>query len=300
MVDIKRFQGVVAPIVNPCKEDDSLDLPALERNFARLLDTDITGLYLNGGTGDAANLTQEERLQTASLLAPRLLEAGKLAIVHVGQTSQRQAVALARQAAALGADAVASIPPKKAWPEIAEYYRALAETGAKVIVYYIPGVTGMTAGMPELSMLMEIPGVIGIKMSDWNVFLARSLKLRYPDKVVYSGFDEMLLPGLLYGADGCIGTWANLLPGMYAKVYAMARAGKADAVKPLMDEFTAFLSIGWSFGIIDTFEELMRAKGLADRCFRRPSSWNPGKVDPKALEDLLFRLEKLENEAALI
>ena len=43
--------------------------------------------------------------------------------------------------------------------------------------YYIPGVTGMTAGMPELRMLLDIPGVVGIKMSDWNIFLLRSVVL---------------------------------------------------------------------------------------------------------------------------
>ena len=132
--DKTRFGGVVAPIVTPCGEDDSLDRGALEANLTRLLATDVAGLYINGGTGDAANLTQDERLETAALLVPRLLAAGKLAIVHVGQTNQRQAVELARQAAALGAHAVASIPPKKPWPQIVEYYKALAAAGAPVIV----------------------------------------------------------------------------------------------------------------------------------------------------------------------
>ena len=150
--DKTRFGGVVAPIVNPCGEDDSLDRGALEANLTRLLATDVAGLYINGGTGDAANLTQDERLETAALLVPRLLAAGKLAIVHVGQTNQRQAVELARQAAVLGAHAVASIPPKKPWPQIVEYYKALAAAGAPVIVYYIPGVTG-TSGSASASFL---------------------------------------------------------------------------------------------------------------------------------------------------
>ena len=150
MLDKTRFLGPVAPAVCPCTETDELDWPALERNFERLAASGVTGLYINGGTGDAANLTQEERLAVAEYMVPRLKAAGKLAIVHVGQTTQREAVALARQAAELGADAIASIPPKKAWPQIAEYYRALASAGLPVIVYYIPGVTGMTAGMAQL------------------------------------------------------------------------------------------------------------------------------------------------------
>lgn len=135
-------------------------------------------------------------------------------------------------------------------------------------------------------MLLDIPGVAGIKMSDWNIFLLRSVVLEYPEKVVYSGFDEMLVPGLLYGADGCIGTWANRCPIICKGIRARARGrdGRREAV---MDEFTAFLAVGWNYGIIDTFEELMRARGYAGRCFRRPSAWEPGKVEPAVLADLL-------------
>ena len=292
-----KFSGVVAPIVNPCREDDGLDVPALEQNLAHLMAADIAGLYINGGTGDAASLTQEERLQIAALAVPACLAAQKLAIVHVGQTGRRQAVALAEQAARLGAHAVASIPPKKPWPQIADYYRALAAVGLPVIVYYIPGVTGMIAGMEELRRLLEIPGVVGVKVSDWNIFLLRNIVLDYPEKIVYSGFDEMLVPGLLYGADGCIGTWANLLPGLYAKIFARVRAGQADAARPAMDAFTAFLSECWRYGVLNAFEELMRAKGWAGRCFRRPSGWDPGKVPPDALACLLEELATLERMA---
>ena len=297
MFDKKMFEGIVAPMVNPCFEDDSLDMAGVERNLERLLRTDVAGLYINGGTGDAANLTQQERLDIAAYLVPKLLEKGKLAVVHVGQTSQRLAVELARQAVELGAQAVASIPPKKPWPQIVEYYKALCATGANVIVYYIPGVTGMTASMAELRMMLDIPGVIGIKMSDYNIFLMRSVMLEYPDKVVYTGLDEMLIPGLFYGADGSIGTWGNLLPNIYTKAFAKVRAGQVDDLKDLMEEFTAFLAIGWNYGIIDTFEELMRAKGYADRCFRRPTAWNPGKVPAEVLEDLLVRMDRINKMA---
>ena len=299
-VDKAKFSGVIAPLVNPCSEDDSLDVPALEQNLARLLASGAAGLYINGGTGDAANLTQEERLQIAALAVPACLAAQKLAVVHVGQTGQRQAVALAEQAARLGAHAVASIPPKKAWPQIAEYYRALAGAGLPVIVYYIPGVTGMPAGMEQLRGLLNLPGVAGIKMSDWNIFLLRSVALEYPEKIVYSGFDEMLVPGLLYGADGCIGTWANLLPELYVKIFARVRAGQVDAVRGVMEAFTAFLAKCWQYGVLDAFEELMRARGWANRCFRRPSAWDPGKVPPHALALLMQELDALERMAAAL
>ena len=293
-MNTEKFRGVVVPIVNPCTEQDGVDEDALMRFYKRLIQAPIHGLYINGGTGDGGSLTREERERTAELLLPELKKAGKCAIVHVGQTTTRQAVALAEHAMKHGADAVASIPPRKGWDQIVQYYQALTGIGAPVFVYYIPGVTGMTAGMGEMQRLLDIPGVMGLKLSDWNVFLLRQAKLQYPEKIIYSGFDEMLLPGLLYGADGCIGTWENLLPDMYGKVYELVRSGRAEEARSVCDAFTAFLSIGWQYGIIDTFEELMRAKGFAARCFRRPTSWNPGKVPASVVDDLIGRMDVLD------
>ena len=290
----EKYQGIVVPVVNPCTENDGVDEEALLGFAARLAEAPIRGLYINGGTGDGASLTQAERERTAELLIPGLKQAGRCAIVHVGQTTTRQAAALAEHAMAHGADAVASIPPRKGWDQVEDYYRILAATGAPVFVYYIPGVTGMTAGLDEMKRLLDIPGVLGLKLSDWNVFLLRQVKLAYPEKIVYSGFDEMLLPGLLYGADGCIGTWENLLPELYAAVYRLVREGRTEEARPLCEAFTAFLAIGWNYGIIDTFEELMRAKGYAMRCFRRPTSWNPGKVPAEVLEELIRRMDAID------
>jgi len=292
-MNAEKFRGIVVPVVNPCTPDDGVDVEALMRFYARLEKAPVQGLYINGGTGDGGSLTREERERTAELLLPEMKKTGRCAIVHVGQTTTRQAVLLAEHAMKHGADAVASIPPRKGWDQVEAYYRTLAATGAPVFVYYIPGVTGMTAGLSEMKRILDIPGVAGLKLSDWNVFLLRQVKLAYPEKIVYSGFDEMLLPGLLYGADGCIGTWENLLPELYAKVYQLIRAGRTEEARPLGDAFTAFLAVGWRYGIIDTFEELMRAKGYAQRCFRGPTSWYPGKVPAEVVAELLERMDEI-------
>lgn len=290
----EKFKGIIAPIVSPCDEKDELDIKKLELNFNRLLKSDINGLYICGGTGDGERLSVSERKEIVELLAGRLKAAGKTSIVHVGQTYQRAAVHLAEHAASAGADAVASIPPSASWEEVADYYRALASVGLPVFVYYIPAVTKMTAQLEQLKSILEIDGVMGIKMSDWNLFLLRQVKMAFPEKIVYSGYDELLSLGLLYGADGSIGTWANLFPQMYAGVYRLAGQGQYHQLMQLQDKFTAFLSAGWQYGIIDTFEELMYEKGFADRCFRRPSTWNRGKISREALKKLLTQMEEID------
>lgn len=297
-LDINRLRGVVAPIVTPCTADEGVDDVRLQRVMDKLMATDISGLYIGGGTGDGGKLSTEERMHIAEFLIPQLQAAGKCSIVHVGQTTLREAVRLAKHAMGLGADAVASVPPRAGWNEIVSYYQALAATGAPVIVYYIPGVTGVTAGMPELRRLMDIPGVIGIKVSDWNIFFIRCLKLEYPQKLVYTGLDEMLVPGLSYGADGTIGTWINLLPEFYCKVWKLTQEGRSEKLQTMQQAYTEFLALGWKYGILDAFQELMLEKDYACKCFREPGSWVPGSMNSQLKREMLQKLDALTAMAA--
>ncbi len=296
-MDKKKFQGIIVPLINPCDDKDNLDQDALLRHYEHMSACDLRGYYINGGTGDAFNLTQEERLAIAELLVPAIKKDNKTAIVHVGQTDMREALVLAEQACSLGADAVASIPPAKDFPEIEKYYRALAESGLPVIVYVIPKLTGIQMGMAEIRRLLNIPAVAGCKISDWHVFLIRQISNEFPEKIVYSGFDELLLPGLLYGADGAIGTFINLFPNFYLKVYEAVQDEKIDKVRNLCEAFSDFLALAWKNGVFNSFEEIIYRRGIAKRCFRQPSSWVPGTLPEEIIAELLERQERIEHSA---
>jgi dihydrodipicolinate synthase/N-acetylneuraminate lyase len=291
-----RFGGIVVPIVTPCGEGEALDADLLEAFAGELLEKRVDGLYLCGGTGDGGSLLPEERRRVCALLAPKLRRAGKAAIVHVGQANLRTAVALAEHAGAAGADAVAAIPPRGTWGGAAEYYRALAAVGLPVLVYYIPAATGMAAGFSDIAALLEIPGVEGIKVSDWNVFMIRQIKAAYPGHSVFSGYDEMLLHGLSCGADGSIGTWAQIFPALYLRVYSLARAGQWGEARAWFDKFAAFLAEGWRHGIMPVFEALMAMRGFR-QCFRRPAGWPQADIPPAAAEALAGMASALEAEA---
>ena len=138
----------------------------------------------------------------------------------------------------------------------------------------------------------------GIKVSDWNIFLIRRIKADYPEKIVYTGLDEMVVPGLLYGADGSIGTWINLLPEFYCKLWTLAQAGLCTELNRLQTAYTEFLRKGWQFGILNAFQELMRSLGYAEKCFRAPAVWQPGSMPEPLLQELLADLDGLNALAA--
>ena len=67
--------------------------------------------------------------------------------------------------------------------------------------------------------------VVGLKSSDWNIYYMRRLLQARPDIVVFHGMDEVLYPGLLYGAHGGIGMWYNVFPGLFLGLFEAAAKG---------------------------------------------------------------------------
>lgn len=256
MADFTALRGIVCPVVSPCTSNEGVDYDSLQENLARLLRAPITGFYVCGGTGDGSRLTFAERCRTAELTIAQTRAAGRRTIVHVGQTLQRHALELAEHAMTLGADAVASVPPQGGWSETVAYYTALAAQ-APVFIYYIPGLTHVSADYDQLRQLLDLPG-----------------------------------------ADGSIGTWINLLPEFYCKLWTLAQAGRCTELNRLQTAYTEFLRKGWQFGILNAFQELMRSLGYAEKCFRAPAVWQPGSMPEPLLQELLADLDGLNALAA--
>ena len=157
--------------------------------------------------------------------------------MHVGATSGLDALALARHAAEVGADAVSSIPPSfggYSFAEVVNFYRDLvsASGGLPVIGYYIPGLTKTEATLDQLAEVAALPGVGGFKYTDYNFYRMQRLLTRLrPDQVLFNGPDEMLALGLQMGAHGGIGTTYNFMPREILEIARLVRAGQpAEAV----------------------------------------------------------------------
>lgn len=265
------FRGVYVPVPTPCTEDGKFLPGLLESGAARVLSQGADGLYLCGGTGDAYELSDGERRDAVRIASPLVRASGGKLIVHVGTGNVSGSAAFAEFCGKNGADAVASMPPSGySRKQLCGYYSMLSKTsGLPVIIYDIPAVTHTNPTAEELLELLGLPGVAGAKISEYNIFLIRQLKLACPDASVFNGLDEVMAFGLAYGADGCIGTWANLFTPVYRKVYQAVCEGDYTTAVSVQRRFGEFLAMGAEFGILRAFEALMADLGYAPRCFRR-------------------------------
>jgi dihydrodipicolinate synthase/N-acetylneuraminate lyase len=269
---MQKFAGIFPAVASPCDEADRF----LEDKFAILVTdlykADVQGLYICGGTGDGYKMRVDERMRATQIAVELSLESGGSTIVHVGAASTRDAVELAEHAAGAGADAISSIPPTNAsQKELIGYYTDLAQASSlPVFIYYFPSRLAVAPSLPQLLQLLEIEGVVGLKLSDWNLFLLKRLLYARPDLMVFNGFDEFLYPGLLYGATGGIGTWYNLFPRVLVAIYRAFQAQDHTRALALQDCLLYFLDYAAVQGMLPIFEFLMQQRGYGPRYFRRP------------------------------
>lgn len=232
---MRRFSGILPAVVTPLDAGGRL----LESSFRALLEllyrSAIDGVYVGGQTGEGLFLRLEDRKRLTEL-AVECSPAGKTVIVHVGCTRVQDAIDLARHAERSGANALSSLPPAGPYgfDEILSYYQALTcATDLPFFVYHFSDYTRGITSVAQLLQLCTLPHVVGLKFTDYDLFTLSELKAN--GALVYYGRDEMLSAGLLYGADGGIGTFYNLLPETFTAIYSLARRGEWEKTKPLQE-----------------------------------------------------------------
>lgn len=296
----QRLSGIMPAVASPCSEDDTF----LEEEFAALVTClyghGIHGLYVGGGTGDGYNQRPDERKRGAEIACELGRQHQRKTIVHVGALNSREAMALAEHAAECGADALASMPPPtRGQAELVLYYRDICRAGQlPVIIYHIPALTGYTPNLENMLELLDIEGIVGLKATDWNLFFIRRLLLERPDICVFNGYDEYLALSLFYGATGGIGTFYNLFPELFLGIYRAVQAGDFDRALRLQMPFVELAHLFHRYGVRPVFELLMRQRGLAPFCFRRPRL-ELSSASLRSLQPLLVeRLNALEKTIA--
>ena len=218
---IEEFKGVIPAVLSVFDEQENLN-DSDTREFIRfLMSFPIGGLYLTGSTGETFLMDGEERMHQVEVVMDEVGDRVPV-VVHVGAMSTRASVKLAQQAAAAGAAGVSSVPPfyfKYTNDQIYGYYRDIAEaTDLPMIVYNIPLAGMMTVDM--IQRLSEIDNVKGVKYTGTAIYEVTQIKDRCKDGFrVYGGCDELASSNIALGVDGIIGSFYNVSPDLFARIW---------------------------------------------------------------------------------
>lgn len=285
----QKFKGILPAIASPCDENDRFLPDKFAEHAGSLYDAGVHGLYVCGATGDGYKMRLDERKQAAEIAVDISGRHEGTVIVHVGTSNTRDAMELAEHAAKIGADAVSSIPPANCNQlQLVSYYTDIARAGRlPVFVYHIPMLTGRNPTVDEMLQLLDIPQVVGLKLTDWNLFFMKRLLIARPDIRVFNGFDQFLCPALLYGAHGGIGSTYNLFPKLPLGIYQAVQQGDISRAMDLQSRLLEYADFAWKCGSPVVLEFLMQRKGYP-HIFRRPRL----STDRQLLKEIQPELDK--------
>ena len=268
------FKGIFTALLTPFDQNGRINDKALERLVKHNIKMGVKGFYVCGSTGEAFLLSRDERkhvMETVRAVAP-----DSTLIAHVGSINEEEAIDLAVYAEKLGYNAVSSVTPfyyKFSFDEIKNYYFGISNSvSLPMLVYYIPSFSGVNMGVKEISQFLDNDKFLGIKYTSNDFFTMEQCKTNFPDKIVYNGFDEMLLSGLAMGADGGIGSTYNFMADKFVKIRELFMENKTDEAQRIQREANRIITLLCKFGVMQAEKEVLCQLGMDFGVCRRPFS----------------------------
>ncbi len=262
---LERLRGTYVAAVTPMNGVGDVDHAALTTNLEWMNTLGLSGYLLLGSTGEQVHLSEFERALVLEI-GRRSISKEQVLIAGTGLASTRLTIEECKRAAEAGADVALVVTPsyyQKAMSAaaLATHYRAVADASPiPVMLYSVPGITGITIPAAVVGELASHPNVIGMKNSGSDPQLAAGYRVASAEAesfLILSGSPYAAPGWLLTGlADGVILAAANVLPEASVALFAAAREGKIDEVRAqglalsqVAESVGRFGIAGWKAGV---------------------------------------------------
>ncbi len=216
------LRGIYTALVTPFA-GYKVDEEALKRLIEFQLENGINGIVACGSTGEAATLSYEEHARVIEL-SIKYVNGAVPVIAGTGSNSTTETVELTQSARKLGADGCLLTTPyynKPTQEGLYRHYKKVAEeVDIPIILYNIPGRTGINMSPETIARIAQIPNVVGIKEASGSVLqVAEIFRLTKGTFTIVSGDDNLFLPMMSVGAVGVISVISNLMPRALKELY---------------------------------------------------------------------------------
>jgi 4-hydroxy-tetrahydrodipicolinate synthase len=229
----RPFGAVLTAMVTPFDAEGALDPAAAQQLAVHLVDAGNDGLVVSGTTGESPTTTDAEK---DALLRAVLEAVGDRATVvaGVGTNDTRHTVELAEQAAKVGAHGLLVVTPyynKPPAESLLAHFNVVADTtDLPVMLYDIPGRTGVRIGTPTLLRLAENPRIAAVKDATGDLFAGSEVMAR-AGLAYYCGDDALNLAWLAHGAAGIVSVVGHVASRLYTELVAAVQAGDLGAAR---------------------------------------------------------------------
>lgn len=270
-----ELKGLYGALLVPFNEDGTVHEAGLREVVRHAIDEQkLDGLYVNGSTGENFMLNTAQKKTVFRVTREETAQDDVRLIAQVGSLDLNEAIELGQYAKSLGYDALSAVTPfyyPFTFEEIKDYYFAIIEaTQHDMIIYSIPGLTGVNISIEQFETLFSHPRVIGVKYTAPDFYLLERVRKAFPDKLIFSGFDEMLVQAAVSGVDGAIGSTYNVNGVRAREIFDYARDGRIAEAYALQHETNDLIEGILALGIYPTLKAMLHEKGVDAGLPKRP------------------------------
>ncbi|MCF2543892.1 4-hydroxy-tetrahydrodipicolinate synthase [Ligilactobacillus ruminis] len=240
-MDLKNSH-IMTAMVTPFDKDGNVDYELLKRLIDHLLSTGTDGILVSGTTGEGPTLTEEEKIE----LIEKTVEyvAGRVPVVAgTGSNNTKTTIEYTNKVAKIdGVDAALVVVPYYNKPDqagmIAHFTAVADNVDLPIVMYNIPGRTGVTMEVKTIAELSKHQNIIGIKDCTGIVNMAEIVANTPDDFLAFTGEDADALAARNVGAQGVISVASHLFGKEISQMYAANSKGDNEIAGELMRDLT--------------------------------------------------------------
>jgi 4-hydroxy-tetrahydrodipicolinate synthase len=268
------FGRMLTAMITPMTADGAVDYDGAARLAVHLVD-DLRndGLVISGTTGESPTTTDAEKDRLLRSVIEAVGDRASV-VAGVGTNDTAHTIELAKSAERAGADGQLGVTPYYSKPPQAglfAHFTAVADaTSLPVLLYDIPGRTGVPIATQTLLRLAEHPRIVGVKDAKDDPAATSAVLMARPDLAYYCGSDMLNLPWLALGAVGFVSVVGHVVGDrLHEMIDAYAAGDVAQARAIHYELLPVYTGIFRNQGVIMT-KAALRMLGLPGGPVRSP------------------------------
>jgi 4-hydroxy-tetrahydrodipicolinate synthase len=241
-LEVKRlsaspFGEMITAMVTPFDNDEEVNYLKAAELAAYLVDNGSDGLVVSGTTGESPTLTEEEKLELFRTVVAAVKGRAKV-LAGTGSNNTRQSIRLTKLAAACGVDGIMLVAPYYSKPPQEGLFRHFSSIAAEVelpvMVYNVPGRTGINMTVETTLRLAEIENVVAVKEASGNLEQMARICAGAPEGfALYSGDDSLTLPVMAVGGVGVVSVASHIAGPQVKEMINAYKRGDIETAKTI-------------------------------------------------------------------
>ena len=269
------FTGCGTALVTPFRKDLSLDEDALMRLVRRQIDAGINFLVPCGTTGESPTLSHEEARRVVQIAIEEARPKKVPVLAGAGGYNTAEVIERAREWQTLGANGILSVSPyynKPTQEGLYQHFKAIAASiSLPIILYNIPGRTGVNIEPATVKRLAEIENIIGVKEASGSISQMATVLGTLPERfLVLSGDDGITIPLMSLGGRGVISVTSNEIPAEMTRLVQLCLSGDFTGARAIHRRYFPLMEANFVETNPGPVKAGMALMGLLEPVFRLP------------------------------